>query len=417
MSRDIKIIKRDLAIMFSVIVFVVILFLGIIFFSAKYYNQTRIEKTDFNTLINLVETGKISINDIMNMGSKFGNEMLKRKKTGEPTIITPPDDSFKTRGFINYIYFDANNFLLSSNIKDEMEEGMINEVIDNDDFLNLNESSGFMIKKFIVKENNGTFIILKKVRYSFSDYINDVLGFLVINLLFAILLYIIGRKFVDRAFIPVEKNLRDMKDFIHNAGHELKTPLSVIDSNIQLIDDIKVYDKEMTKELKQEVIRLNSLIDSLVNLSDIDVFKNTEEVNLKNIIDEIINDFKLKISEKNIEVNISMIKSIKIKAHKDYLYIFLSNIIGNAIKYNKKDGKIDISYKVSELTIQDTGVGIDKKDLPKIFDRFYKADKSRNSEGFGIGLSLVKNIADLYKWKIGFESKDGEGTKVKIKFS
>jgi signal transduction histidine kinase len=107
----------------------------------------------------------------------------------------------------------------------------------------------------------------------------------------------------------------------------LKTPLSVIDSNIQLIDDIKVYDKEMTKELKQEVIRLNSLIDSLVNLSDIDVFKNTEEVNLKNIIDEIINDFKLKISEKNIEVNISMIKSIKIKAHKDYLYIFLSNII------------------------------------------------------------------------------------------
>lgn len=417
MSRDIKIIKRDLAIMFSVIVFVVILFLWIIFFSAKYYNQTRIEKTDFNTLINLVETWKISINDIMNMWSKFGNEMLKRKKTWEPTIITPPDDSFKTRGFINYIYFDANNFLLSSNIKDEMEEWMINEVIDNDDFLNLNESSWFMIKKFIVKENNWTFIILKKVRYSFSDYINDVLGFLVINLLFAILLYIIWRKFVDRAFIPVEKNLRDMKDFIHNAWHELKTPLSVIDSNIQLIDDIKVYDKEMTKELKQEVIRLNSLIDSLVNLSDIDVFKNTEEVNLKNIIDEIINDFKLKISEKNIEVNISMIKSIKIKAHKDYLYIFLSNIIWNAIKYNKKDWKIDISYKVSELTIQDTGVWIDKKDLPKIFDRFYKADKSRNSEWFGIWLSLVKNIADLYKWKIGFESKDWEGTKVKIKFS
>lgn len=417
MNRDIKIIKRDLAIMFSVIVFVVILFLGIIFFSAKYYNQTRIEKTDFNILINLVETWKISINDIMNMWSKFGNEMLKRKKIGEPTIISPPDDSFKTRGFINYIYFDANNFLLSSNIKDEMEEWMINDVIDDDDFLNLNESSWFMIKKFNVKENNWTFIILKKVRYCFSDYINDILGFLVISLLFAILLYIIWRKFVDRAFIPVEKNLKDMKDFIHNAWHELKTPLSVIDSNIQLIDDMKVYDKEMTKELKWEVIRLNSLIDSLVNLSDIDVFKNIEEVNLKNIIDEIINDFKLKISEKNIEVNVNMIKTIKIKAHKNYLYIFLSNIIWNAIKYNLKDWKIDISYKVSELTIQDTGVWIDKADLPKIFDRFYKADKSRNSEWFGIWLSLVKKIADLYKWKINFYSKGWEGTKVKVKFS
>jgi signal transduction histidine kinase len=118
-----------------------------------------------------------------------------------------------------------------------------------------------------------------------------------------------------------------MNDFIHNAGHELKTPLSVIDSNIQLIDDMKVYDKEMTKELKSEVIRLNSLIDSLVKLSDIDVFKKTDNVNLKNIIDEIINDFKFKISENNIEIKINVAKNITIKANKDYLYIFLSNII------------------------------------------------------------------------------------------
>jgi signal transduction histidine kinase len=118
-----------------------------------------------------------------------------------------------------------------------------------------------------------------------------------------------------------------MNDFIHNAGHELKTPLSVIDSNIQLIDDMKVYDKEMTLELKKEVIRLNSLIDSLVKLSDIDVFKKTEDVNLKNTINDIINDFKFKISESNIDIKVSITKSITVKANKDYLYIFLSNII------------------------------------------------------------------------------------------
>jgi signal transduction histidine kinase len=99
------------------------------------------------------------------------------------------------------------------------------------------------------------------------------------------------------------------------------------------------------------------------------------------------------------------------------LYIFLSNLIWNAIKYNKQDWKIDIFYKSGELTIRDSWIWIEKSDLPKIFDRFFKWDKSRNTEWFGIGLSLVKKISDLYKWKIKFESEDWDGTKVKVKFS
>jgi len=75
-----------------------------------------------------------------------------------------------------------------------------------------------------------------------------------------------------------------MSDFIHNAGHELKTPLSVIDSNIQLIKDMKTYDESMIDELKDEVIKLNSLIDSLIKLSDIDLFKETQEINLDDLV-------------------------------------------------------------------------------------------------------------------------------------
>jgi len=75
-----------------------------------------------------------------------------------------------------------------------------------------------------------------------------------------------------------------MSDFIHNAGHELKTPLSVIDSNIQLIKDMKTYDESMIDELRDEVIKLNSLIDSLINLSDIDLFKETQEINLDDLV-------------------------------------------------------------------------------------------------------------------------------------
>ncbi len=417
MSRDIKIIKRNLTIMFSVIVFVVVLFLWTIFFSVKYLNQSRNERADFSTMIELVESWKITIQDIMTIWSKFDNERFKRKMIDDPTIMPPPPSAdFKTRGFINYIYFDKENLLISSNLKDEIGEELISEVIEEEDYLELNETRWFLIKKFNVIENNGTFIILKKLRYSFTDYLNDILWFLVISILFAALLYIIWRKFVDKAFIPVEKNLRDMNDFIHNAWHELKTPLSVIDSNIQLMDDMKVYDKQMTKELKNEVIRLNSLIDSLVKLSDIDVFKKTEDVNLKNIVNDIINDFKFKISEKNIEIKVSITKSITIKTNKDYLYIFLSNIIWNAIKYNVKNGKIDISYNKGELLISDTWIWMKNEELEKIFDRFYKADKSRNTEGFWIGLSLVKNIASIYNWKINIESEEDMGTKFLVRF-
>jgi signal transduction histidine kinase len=118
-----------------------------------------------------------------------------------------------------------------------------------------------------------------------------------------------------------------MNDFIHNAGHELKTPLSVIDSNIQMIKESKVYDEKMMNELKNEVIKLNSLIDSLVELSNIDIFKNLEELNLKNCIEEVINDLKANIKKKKIIVNIEVEESIFVKASGNYFYIFLSNII------------------------------------------------------------------------------------------
>jgi signal transduction histidine kinase len=132
---------------------------------------------------------------------------------------------------------------------------------------------------------------------------------------------------VNRVFVPVEENLKDMNDFIHNAGHELKTPLSVIDSNIQMIKESKIYDEKMINELKNEVIKLNSLIDSLVELSNIDFFKDLEELNLKDCIDEVLSDLKIWIKKKKIVVNVKIEDDIFVKADKNYFYIFLSNII------------------------------------------------------------------------------------------
>jgi two-component system OmpR family sensor kinase len=91
-------------------------------------------------------------------------------------------------------------------------------------------------------------------------------------------------------------------------------------------------------------------------------------------------------------------------------------LLYNAIKYNKKEGTIDIIYKEGYLEIKDTWIGIKSENLNKIFDRFYKVDTSRSTEGFGIGLALVKQIANVYTWKINVESVEWEGTSFKVKF-
>jgi two-component system phosphate regulon sensor histidine kinase PhoR len=101
----------------------------------------------------------------------------------------------------------------------------------------------------------------------------------------------------------------------------------------------------MINELKNEVIKLNSLINSLVELSDIDIFKDLEELNLKDCVNEVVGDLKIEIKKRKINVNVEIKENIFVKANKNYFYIFLSNIIGNAIKYNKKEGKIDVVYK------------------------------------------------------------------------
>lgn len=404
--------KKRLTIIFSIIVFAIIFILEVTFFSVKYITEIKKEHWMFSNLIENIESEKLSLEDIMNFWDNFNPNIKKwaKDKNHRPT----EHNTLKPKGFINYVFIDNNSEVISHNIKDDIDQSIITEIYNNDDFFVLQNTSWFLTKKF--KTQNGIFIILKDISYSLSDYLEDIFWFLSTTLLASIGFYFIGRKFVDKALHPVEENIKDMKDFIHNAGHELKTPISVIDSNIQLIDDMKIYDAEMTQELRIETQRLNSIIEGLITLSNIDTFRETEHISLQEIIKEIIKEYKFKISDKKLTINIDIEKSIQVTAYKNYLYICLSNIIWNAIKYNSKKGTIDISYKHGKLSIQDSGIGIEESDIIKVFDRFFKADNSRSSEGFGIGLSLVKKISDIYNWNIQVSSKEKKGSCFTIKF-
>lgn len=415
MNKNVQNTKFKLTIIFSVVVSLIIFILWSTYFSVKYYKQFNEEKTEFSSLIYWIESWKISAENLINWARIIENDFFQKKGSRMNKEI---EDQPWLRNilFLNYIILDKNKKIVLSNIKDNIDAEFLFEIYENDRYYNLEEEKAFFIKKFKIIESEWTFILLKKLRYTFSDYLWDIFGFLILNIIFSILLYFIGRKFVDKTFIPVEENLKDMKDFIHNAWHELKTPISVMDSNIQLMNEMKVYDEEMLWELKTETKRLNSIIEALIKLSDIDWFKKIEKNNLSETIDEIIKEFKFKIKDQKIDIKADIDKEIIIKSNKDYFHIFLSNLIWNAIKYNKKWWAINIVYKPHKLIITDSWIWIKKEDINKIFDRFFKSDKSRTTEWFGIWLSLVKKISDIYNWEIKVESKENEWTSFIINF-
>lgn len=415
MNKNIKKTKKSLSVAFSAIVFLSVFAMGIIFFSTKYVREIWMEKAEFFRFVWMIESRKMWFEDIQFWPRFEFQKMNWNHQNTQIKIIQPQWYWPHIGNFINYLMIDNNSQVIFANVKDNVPEKILANALEWDYYLKPKQDHSYLIQK-IKLEDWKYFIAFKRLDYSYWDLLWDILWFLIILILFTIVVYFVWKRFVDRVFVPVEENMKDMNDFIHNAGHELKTPISVIDSNLQMMKEMKSYDEWMIKEQKDEIIKLNSLIDSLIDLSDIDVFKNIEQLDLKTNIEEVLNDLKTRDKKKKIEINLKVKDWVIIEANKNYLYIFLSNIIWNAVKYNKKEGSVDISYKSGELIIKDTWIWIKKEELDKIFDRFYKWDESRNSEWFWIWLSLVKKIASTYKWDLKVESEEGKWTSFKIKF-
>ncbi len=217
------------------------------------------------------------------------------------------------------------------------------------------------------------------------------------------------------------------REFTANVTHELKTPLTSINGYAEMIAS-GMTNEEDTKRFAQTIhnegLRLLDLIESILNLSKIESqVKNQaltqEPVDIYEIGLNTISRLYNIANERGIVLSISGEKTI-LNANKQMIEDLLSNLIDNAIKYNKESGRVDVKIYIEEgnalINVKDTGMGISKEDQARIFERFYRVDKSRSKRisGTGIGLSIVKHIVEYHKGNISIESEINEGTEIKI---
>ncbi len=218
---------------------------------------------------------------------------------------------------------------------------------------------------------------------------------------------------------------RYRKDFVGNVSHELKTPIFNIQGYVLTLleggmDDPKINQLYLSRTEKS-IDRMISIVEDLESITKLESGElklNLVRLDIVKIVEEVIEMHQWQAAERKIKVQIinKPEKPIFIKADKKRILEVLTNLIINGIKYGKKKGFVDISFHDMEdniiVEISDNGIGIEKKDLPRIFERFFRADKSRARQqgGTGLGLSIVKHIIEAHNQSINVRSVVDKGT-------
>jgi len=212
------------------------------------------------------------------------------------------------------------------------------------------------------------------------------------------------------------------KDFVANASHELRTPLSVIKGYAETLEDGLVAEsekKQVFQTLNENIRRMGSLIDDLLHLSKLESPEFTlrpEKLLVLDVAQAVAANLKPKADAKRQSLAVVVRPDLSLTADREELKVALKNLLENAIHYTGPGGKISVQAAqrngIVEITVADTGIGIPSQELGRIFERFYRVDKSRAREegGTGLGLSIVKHIAEAHGGRVEVESEVGKGS-------
>ncbi|MBU9721152.1 MULTISPECIES: two-component system histidine kinase PnpS [Bacillaceae] len=219
------------------------------------------------------------------------------------------------------------------------------------------------------------------------------------------------------------------KDFVANVSHELKTPVTSLKGFTETLLGGAMDDEELRLKfltiIAKESERLESLIHDLLELSKIEGEQfqlRWQKLKLESIVDEVLVMLEEKALQKNVSLEFEVNGNTTIEGDPYRLKQVIINIVNNAVSYTPEDGEITVRLleetETVILEVEDTGIGISKKELPRLFERFYRVDRarSRNSGGTGLGLAIVKHLSEAHKAKVTVESEVGKGTLFRLEF-
>lgn len=395
-QKQIKKIKIKLSLLFALIVFFITLISWVFFIIYREYNFDLATKNELNSQYEKIkdikkfntwdEENRMFINLIIK-NSKDQKEIFNKIDDWIPYFIISQIDSF---------FSQKKNWFVEQEINWEfykiLKKTEYNDII--------KENADYYLIKKIWTKTNLTFLIF---------------SFIFFNLFLSFLFYIIWYFLSNENLKPIEQNVQELENFIRDAWHELKTPISAIYSSLSLAKKIWNYE-EAVKESIPIVLDMEKIVDWLLKLANITKIKSLDNLEISKEILNTVKIYQEKIKEKNLDLKLELLEWVFFEVNKEYIAILLANLVSNAIKYNKENWKIIIWNTKKSFYIEDTWIWIKKDSQKKIFDRFYREDEARANTWFWIWLSLVKKIITIYNFDIKLDSETEKWTRIEIFF-
>ncbi len=254
------------------------------------------------------------------------------------------------------------------------------------------------------------------IRHSTKNYIKYAFWVIIATVLVS---YLLGNWLVSRSMKYIEIMYQKQKQFVSDASHELRTPLSIMLSYAELLE-YKPRDKKLISDIKEEILQLNRLIDNLLSIARYDNHKillQRERFNLSLLAKETAASVEQTFCRPG-EITVSGSKNVVFNGDKGLLRQLLYILLDNAVKYTSENKHITVQTSESKggvkIVVSDNGRGIAPEDVEHIFERFYRADKSRNAEGLGLGLSLAELIVGLHGGTITVSSILNKGSEFTV---
>lgn len=278
--------------------------------------------------------------------------------------------------------------------------------------------------------NEGAMLVFLDITAQQNILTNLIYTFAVVGLVMLIILYFTSRFFANRSITPVKEAFDKQKQFIADASHELKTPLTIINTNADVLlsnpEDTIHNQAKWLHYIKSETERMARLTNDLLYLTEMDDSRATmvfSKFNISEAVENIILTMEAVIFEKHVSLDYDIEPDLMVQGNSEQIKQVVMILVDNAVKYTNSKGSVTLSLKKQHndimLSVTNTGEGIAAEHLTRIFDRFYRTDASRARKqgGYGLGLAIAKSIIDQHKGKIYAKSTFGESTTFYVQLS